>query len=56
MRCKYIATYVAHEVALPVDVPSVELYSSNAEGVSAVLVNDPRELLRDADRGQRSST
>lgn len=51
MLCRYVATYVAHAIALPGELNSVHLYKDATERVSAVLVKDPTELLADADRG-----
>ncbi len=51
MRCRYIATYVAYEIALPADVASVELYSNSSQGVTATLVREPVGLLVHADTG-----
>lgn len=51
MQCRYVGTYVAHEVALPSDCAAIELYADHAERTFAILTPDPSELLTDADRG-----
>jgi hypothetical protein len=51
MKCTYVATYIAHDVAVPTGSGSVQLYADYADRTVAVLANDPSEILADADRG-----
>jgi len=51
MRCQYIATYIAREIALPAESTPVRLYADSGEGIEATLTADPSELLKAADRG-----
>ena len=51
MLCRYVATFVAHAIALPAEFDSLRLYEEATERVSAILLKDPSELLADADRG-----
>ena len=52
MLCRYVATYVAHTIALDADSVSVCLYENPQERVSALLVKDPADVLADADRSR----
>jgi hypothetical protein len=49
MECRYVAVFAAHAMALPSEVSALPIYQS--DNVSAVLTDDPTDLLRDAERG-----
>lgn len=51
MQCRYVAVFVAQAIALPSGQDTVQVYDDSTERVSAVLTNDPSELLAPADRG-----
>jgi hypothetical protein len=51
MKCHYIAVFVAHAISLPPETDVIDVYNDVTGGISAVLTNDPNNLLQNADRG-----